>query len=75
MVSKSAGWRSRLAAACADFQSIDPAGATAPRKPDGSLPDITFMHLAAGSQLINAGVDVGLHCNGSAPDLGCFETP
>jgi hypothetical protein len=75
MVSKSAGWQSGFSAAYADFQSIDPAGPTAPCKPDGRLPDITFMHLAAGSQLINAGVDVGLPCNGSAPDLGCFETP
>src|SRR4029077_20715569 len=48
--------------------------AVAPRKADGSLPDIDFMRLVAGSHLIDAGVDVGLPFNGSAPDLGYFET-
>ena len=43
-------------------------------KADGSLPDIDFMRLVAGSHLIDAGVDVGLPYNGSAPDLGYFET-
>jgi len=41
---------------------------------DGSLPDISFMHLAAGSDLIDAGTDVGLPYNGNAPDLGAFES-
>ncbi|MBN2018660.1 MAG: right-handed parallel beta-helix repeat-containing protein [Sedimentisphaerales bacterium] len=57
-----------------DFVSIDPSAAYGPRNADGSLPDITFMHLAAGSDLIDGGTDVGLPYNGSAPDLGCFET-
>jgi hypothetical protein len=57
-----------------DFVSVDTAGVTGPRKPDGSLPDILFMHLAAGSDLIDAGTDVGLPFNGSAPDLGAFES-
>lgn len=56
-----------------DFVSIDATQATRPRKEDGSLPDITFMHLASGSQLIDAGVDVGLPFKGLAPDLGAFE--
>ncbi len=47
---------------------------TAPRKSDGNLPDITFGRLAAGSDLIDAGVDVGLPFSGSAPDIGAFET-
>jgi hypothetical protein len=54
--------------------TTDTAAAYGPRKADGSLPDITFMHLAAGSPLIDAGTNVGLPYNGSAPDLGCFET-
>jgi len=58
----------------ADFVSIDTTGARGPRKPDGSLPDITFLHLAPGSQLIDAGTDVGIPYNGTAPDLGAFET-
>ena len=59
----------------ADFQCLDASQMTLPRKPDGSLPDITFMHLAANSDLINAGTDVGLPFAGAAPDLGAFETP
>jgi pectate lyase-like protein/List-Bact-rpt repeat protein/type IX secretion system substrate protein len=68
-------WLPGFTVTSADFQSIDPSGATAPRKPDGSLPDVTFMHLAPGSGLIDAGTDIGLPFNGSAPDLGAFETP
>ena len=58
----------------ADFVSIDTSGVRGQRKADGSLPDITFMHLALGSQFIDAGTDVGIPFNGSAPDLGCFES-
>ncbi len=56
-----------------DFISIDTIGVSGPRKPDGSLPDIQFMHLAKGSDLIDAGTDVGLPFLGSLPDLGAFE--
>lgn len=58
----------------ADFISVDTTGVRGPRKSDGSLPDITFMHLASSSQFIDAGTDVGLLYHGSKPDLGCFET-
>lgn len=57
-----------------DFLSLDPSEMTLPRNPDGSLPDISFMHLAPGSDLINAGMDLGFNYFGSAPDLGAFET-
>ena len=33
------------------------------------------MHLAAGSDFINAGQNVGLPFSGTAPDLGPFERP
>lgn len=56
-----------------DYVSIDYAELTGPRKEDGSLPDVSFFHLEADSDLIDAGVDVGLPFNGSAPDLGAFE--
>ena len=56
-----------------DFVSTDPSAAYGARKADGSLPDINFMHLAAGSDLINGGTYVGLPYHGSAPDLGYFE--
>jgi hypothetical protein len=56
-----------------DFVSLDWTQLAAPRKPDGSLPDITFGTLAPGSDLIDAGVDVGLPYAGDAPDLGWAE--
>ena len=61
-------------ATTADFVSVDPTAAYGARQADGSLPTFTFMHLATGSHLINKGTDIGLAFNGSAPDLGCFET-
>jgi hypothetical protein len=61
-------------ATAADFVSVDTTGVRGPRKADGSLPDINFMHLAAGSQFINSGTNVGLPFSGNLPDLGCFET-
>lgn len=67
-------WLSPFTTTAADFRSIDPAGATGPRKTDGTLPHIEYMHLAAGSDLIDAGVNVGIPFAGEAPDLGCFET-
>ena len=66
-------WNPPFVVTSADFVSIDPCGADGPRNPDGSLPDINFMHLAAGSDLINGGTYVGLPYHGSAPDLGYFE--
>jgi hypothetical protein len=58
----------------ADFQNVAVTGLDAPRQPDGSLPVLPNFHLAAGSDLVDKGVDVGLPHAGSAPDLGCFET-
>jgi hypothetical protein len=57
-----------------DFVSIDTAGVRGPRKADGSLPDVDFMHLAQGSDLIDGGTDVGLPYIGTAPDLGYAES-
>jgi hypothetical protein len=56
-----------------DFVSVDSTGITGPRQADGSLPEINFLKLAQGSDLIDAGVDVGLPFLGKAPDLGAFE--
>ncbi len=44
------------------------------RMPDGSLPENTFARLAIGSNLIDAGTDLGFTYTGIAPDLGPFET-
>jgi hypothetical protein len=51
----------------ADFVSLDSAQITAPRKPDGSLPDITLFRLAEGSDLIGEGTYVGMS---AIPDVG-----
>jgi hypothetical protein len=59
----------------ADFLSVDTAGMRGPRKADGSLPDLPFLHLAPGSPMIDAGTDLGMPFNGGAPDLGAFESP
>ena len=64
---------SGLSLSNADFLSVDTAGVFGPRKADGSLPDVKFMHLSANSKLIDKGKDVGLPFSGSAPDLGAFE--
>ncbi len=68
-------WRNPFVVTTEDFVSIDPSSASTPRKADGSLPDIDFMHLASGSDLIDGGVEVGLAYIGKAPDLGAFESP
>jgi hypothetical protein len=57
-----------------DFISLDETLLSAPRKPDGSLPDIDFMHPAQASLLVDAGVDVGFPFVSVAPDLGAFES-
>lgn len=67
-------WQSPVTTTTADFVSVDSTGLRNPRKADGSLPDINFMHLAQGSDLIDAGTNVGLVYNGNNPDIGCFES-
>lgn len=66
-------WMPTFAVTNTDFISVDPISAFGPRKPDGSLPDINFLHLASGSKLIDSGSDVGIPFKGIAPDLGAFE--
>ena len=44
-----------------------------PRQADGSPPNVNFLKLAAGSQMIDKGTDVGLPFTGAAPDLGAYE--
>jgi hypothetical protein len=67
-------WMPPFVVTPSDFTSIDASPAYGLRKENGDLPDMDFMHLAPGSDLIDAGVDVGLPFTGSLPDLGCFET-
>jgi hypothetical protein len=56
-----------------DFTGMDEMEALAPRQPDGSLPEIRFMHLAEGSDLIARGMKLDQPFAGNAPDLGAFE--
>jgi hypothetical protein len=60
-------------ASAADFLSLDPALAAAPRQPDGRLPVNDFARLKPGSALVDRGVEVGLPFHGAAPDPGPFE--
>jgi hypothetical protein len=64
----------------ADFVSITPTGVDGARQSDGSLPVITFLHLAADSDLRAAGVAIaGLTTDGDGedwedpPSIGAFE--
>lgn len=56
----------------ADFVSLDTTGVTGARTA-GTLPVLDFLKLASGSDLIDAGTDVGLTYEGTAPDLGPYE--
>jgi hypothetical protein len=56
-----------------DFISLDASELELPRKADGSLPIINFLRLAPGSDLIDAGTNVGIPYSGDAPDIGAFE--
>jgi MYXO-CTERM domain-containing protein len=79
-------WDLNITPAAKDFLSItDPtiggtgqaiettSPALGPRQADGSLPNVDFMKLAAGSAMIDKGTDVGLPFVGAAPDLGAYE--
>ena len=46
----------------------------APRQADGSLPVIDFLRPVPAGRLVDAGVEVGLPFNGTAPDIGAVET-
>lgn len=56
-----------------DFQSLDETQLITARKTDGSLPDITFLHLKTGSDLIDKGMILSFAYLGTAPDFGAFE--
>lgn len=66
-------WLSPFTVTNDDFVSLDSLGVTGKRAADGSLPKLNFLRLKAGSDLIDAGTNVGLPYSGSAPDLGAYE--
>ena len=67
-------WNSGYSCSANDFQSLDTTQILAPRQANGDLAEGTFMRLKSTSALIDAGIDVNLSYNGTAPDLGCYET-
>jgi hypothetical protein len=66
-------WDGNVTVTNADFVSLDTTGVSGPRQADGSLPVLDFLRLASTSDLIGAGVDVGLPFTGMHPDIGAFE--
>jgi hypothetical protein len=66
-------WNSGFNCAESDFVSLDYFQMLNDRKPDGSLPEITLLHLTATSNLIDKGTNLGYSFVGTAPDLGAFE--
>lgn len=56
-----------------DFVSLDERLLMAPRQANGDLPHTAFAQLAGGSDLVDAGTNIGFACVGAAPDLGAFE--
>lgn len=66
-------WNGGVTVSDADFVNLDINQLANPRQADGSLPAISFLNLKAGSDLIDAGTNVGLDSKGNAPDLGPFE--
>jgi hypothetical protein len=73
MVHSHNSWDASVTVTDADFVSVDTTGLAGARQADGSLPDINFLKLASTSDLINAGIYVGISYLGSAPDLGPYE--
>ncbi|MEI8635134.1 hypothetical protein P4S72_29955 [Vibrio sp. PP-XX7] len=67
-------WQNNISFSSSDFKSVNINDLLADRQSDGSLPVVKFFHLEKGSELIDAGTDVGLDYNGKAPDLGSFES-
>lgn len=57
-----------------DFINLTASEFLGARQANGNLPIISAAHLAPGSDLIDAGIDVGLPFNDAAPDMGAFET-
>lgn len=67
-------WDGSVAATTGDFSSMDSTQLTRARQADGSLPVLTFLQLAPGSDLINSGMNVGIPFSGTLPDIGAFES-
>ncbi len=56
-----------------DFMTLDESLLTLPRRTNGDLPYLAFAQLTGGSDLVDAGTNLGFPFAGAAPDLGAFE--
>lgn len=74
-------WNGGVIVTNADFESLSTPTLAGKRQADGSLPKLRAFRLKEGSDLIDAGIDVGLTTDtyghrvpqGSAPDIGATE--
>ncbi|HEY8942717.1 MAG TPA: right-handed parallel beta-helix repeat-containing protein, partial [Polyangiaceae bacterium] len=66
-------WSVGVSVSNADFVSVSDANVLQPRQADGSLPEVDFLRLTAGSDLIDKGTSAGFPHAGAAPDLGAYE--
>ncbi|HSI33986.1 MAG TPA: right-handed parallel beta-helix repeat-containing protein [Tepidisphaeraceae bacterium] len=62
-----------LKPAAADFEALDEEELVGPRRADGGLPAVKFMRPAAGSVVVDRGVETGGAFRGQGPDVGAFE--
>lgn len=67
-------WDLNITPANSDFISVSDSGWMGPRKPDGSLPELPFLKLKPGGNLVDKGTDVGIPFSGKAADLGAYES-
>ncbi|MCK9182604.1 MAG: right-handed parallel beta-helix repeat-containing protein, partial [Fibrobacteraceae bacterium] len=70
---KNNSWNLNVTVSKADFASLDTSLARSARDSSGKIIDTTLFRLVKGSDLIDAGADIGYGYQGSAPDLGPFE--
>ncbi len=66
-------WNTGFSCSTSDFESLAVAQMLFDRQEDGSLPEISLLHLVSTSVMIDKGTDVGKTYYGTAPDLGAFE--
>ena len=66
-------WNTGFSCTAADFASLDYTQLLTDRQADGSLPEISLLHLVSTSALIDKGINLGYNYFGNAPDLGAFE--
>ena len=66
-------WNTGFSCTAADFASLDYTQLLTDRQSDGSLPEISLLHLVSTSALIDKGINLGYSYYGNAPDLGAFE--